>query len=214
VDDREWADLVRAVAPGEAWAFRGTLCYSLPVGRVLFGVDVERIPGADAVHITRVACPLLVPVTRIRGGMRVSGTHGEWISTISDDVRGIVRSVLKTGYREREELETFVHDGLVSTDALRNEIAGYALLLLGDQPSALRILRRALDRALAHLEADEGGMRERTELICGLLEAGDAAGARAQLQRWTEWSIRELGIVNVHTLSPKARRALLRRRGR
>ncbi|WP_291054698.1 hypothetical protein [Herbiconiux sp.] len=78
--------------------------------------------------------------------MRVTGSRSEEISLVSDDVRGIVRSVLRIGYDEREELETLIHEGLDSRSLQRSEVGGYALLLSGDVPSALWMLRKPHDQ--------------------------------------------------------------------
>jgi hypothetical protein len=137
--------------------------------------------------------------------MRVTGSRSEEISLVSDDVRGIVRSVLRIGYDEREELETLIHEGLDSRSLQRSEVGGYALLLSGDMPSGLRMLRKAHDRASDDPGPAELAAWRRIGAICEWLERGEFAAARDQLERWVDASVHELGLVRVHGLgAPRA----------
>jgi hypothetical protein len=204
MDAVEWEALVRGVLPGPAWAFRGSLCYSLPVGRVLFGVRMEATSDPEIIRIARVSSPLFVPTGRIDRGMLVTGATGEDLSLVSDDVRAIVRSVVTIGYDEREELETLISEGLDTRSLERAEIAGYALLLTGDTPSALRILQRVGERAADDAGPAELALWKRVGTICDLLRAGGFAAARERLERWTDASVHELGLVRVHGVAGRA----------
>lgn len=97
---------MRSVAPNDTeWAFRQNLYYSIPAGQVLFGVTMGTARDPDQLSIVRIALPLFVPTAHVHGGERQSGSSRDSVSLSKDDVGAVVRSVLSSGYDEREDSE-------------------------------------------------------------------------------------------------------------
>ncbi|MFB2580228.1 hypothetical protein ACEXQD_03180 [Herbiconiux sp. P15] len=191
----EWKRIVRHALPDQSkWAFRGTLCYAVPVGRVLFGVAMQNSRDPECMYISRIAMPLFIPTTVVYGGERIRGKDGQIIS-VTEDLEGLLHPVLSAELDESLELRKMVSVGASSVNRLLQETAGYAELLQGNVPAARQILR-SIQPPPGDSRAFVLEMFSRVRMVVDLLDQGSSA-AIGQLDKWVGESAGNLGLSRV-----------------
>jgi hypothetical protein len=192
----EWKRVVRPLLPPEeAWEFRGSMCYRLPVNRVLVGVSGEGSGFDKGVYIWRVSMPLFVPsdIVDLSWSQRMGGGARKYDSLDEEALQWAIGLAVEGLESEECALRRMVSRGTeTSRNRRAHEVVGYALTLLGDLAAA----RAALTRARAGTAASvvEQEVIDRVLLIDRLLD--EDAGGRAvnQLDRWCAETVGALGL--------------------
>ncbi|MGD8195758.1 hypothetical protein ACEXQB_014795 [Herbiconiux sp. P18] len=193
----DWKRLVREATSSDVnLRFRKNLAYFPPIGRFLFGIEMETMRDPRFLQIARVALPLFVPTDVVYGGQNLRGPNGTIISASTEEVLGVVSAALRTDFDEEAELRQLVARGRSIGNITSIERAAYSLFLLGATESA----RQSLDEALASpdLSVDQRDFvqktRERMRTILQFLQAGDTKAVSDQLESWTKVSLAHLGL--------------------
>jgi hypothetical protein len=192
----EWKRAVRGLLPADMpWGFRGSLCYRLPVNRVLLGVLGEGSGFDKGVYIWRVSMPLFVPSRNVvlSWSERIGGGARKYDRFDEQSLAGAIAIAVEGLGDEEEALEQVVaRDDLASPNRHLHEAGGYARLLLGDLVAAQESLKRAAAGVPEAMWGQE--IIERAHLIGRLLEQGDRERAVGQLDSWCDQTAAALGL--------------------
>ncbi|MGO9559435.1 MAG: hypothetical protein ACLPQS_17375 [Acidimicrobiales bacterium] len=192
----EWKQVVRPLLPaGDDWAFRGALCYRLPVRRVLLGVLGEGSGFDTGVYVWRVLMPLFVPSRHVvlSWSERIGGGACKYDNIDKQALTAAIAKALGGLEGETSALnEVLARDDPASPNGRLHEVVGYSRLLLGDVAGA----RQSLARAAAGVPTAAWGQEvvDRCVLIAGFIDDSDLDKAVGQLDSWCEESAGALGL--------------------
>jgi hypothetical protein len=191
----DWKRAVRLSLPADAdWEFRGTLCYRLPVKRLLLGVLGEGSAFDTGVYVWRVTMPLFVPSDHVvlSWSERIGGGACKYDKLDVDGLAAAVSSAVGE-LGEEEALDRIIASDDPSTPNRRlHEVIGYVRLLLGDLTSAQESLARA-EAGMARASW-ERSIIDRVQLISRVLDEQGRDGAVEQLDSWCDKTAGALGL--------------------
>ncbi len=192
----EWKGVVRSILPtNEHWAFRGSLCYRLPVQRVLLGVLGEGSGFDKGVYVWRVLMPLFVPSEHIvlTSSERIGGGSRKYDNfDVEALTAAISKAIEELGSEEDALIEVVSRDDPSSPNRRLHEVVGYARLLLGDLVAAQQSLRRAA--AGVPGASWEQQIIDRAHLIARFVDDHELDKVVVQLDRWCDESAGALGL--------------------
>jgi hypothetical protein len=193
----EWKRVARSLLPAdEPWEFRGSLCYRLPVHRVLFGVLGEGSGFDTGVYVWRVLMPLFVPAESVvlSWSERIGGGARKYDKLNEDTlVAAITTAVKELPGDDEEALGQLVAQGSQAGPNRRlHEVAAYAQLLLGDLTAAQEALALA-ETGVARTPWEQEIIK-RTRLIGRFLGEGGRDRAVEQLDSWCKQTVGTLGL--------------------
>ena len=192
----EWKRVVRPVlSADEAWEFRGSMCYRLPVHHVLLGVLGEGSGFDKGVYIWRVSMPLFVPspVVDLSWSERIGGGSSKYEKFDSEVLKRTIGLATERLGSEEQALRAMAsRKTLASRNRRVHEVVGYAHLLLGDLTAARAALTRA--RADGAKTIAEQEVVDRVQLVSRLLDEEGSERAVVQLDRWCAETTTALGL--------------------
>ena len=192
----EWKHAVWPALPEtENWDFRESMCYRLPVERVLIGILGEGSGFDKGAYIWRVSMPLFVPsdIVDLSWSERVGGRAHKFYKLDEEEIGRAIRQA----FEGLEDEEMSLHRMATrETESSRNrrvhEVVGYAQLLLGDVAAARASLSRAASVGVR--STAEQGVIDRVHHIIGLLDEEGIERAVDQLDQWCTATADALGL--------------------
>ena len=191
----EWKRTVRPLLPDANWEFRGSLCYRLPVHRVLIGVLGEGSGFDTGVYIWRVVMPLFVPGKHVTlsWSNRIGGGASKYRREEQDAQAAAIRLALSKLGTEEAALREILASPVATIPSRRIlEVVAYTQLLLGDFSTARSTLTEAASGGASKVA--EQKIVERMQLIGRLLDQAGPDGAVSQLDQWCDRTAGALGL--------------------